>query len=113
MSIALQSGSTSPLGTSIYTFVGISVPALYMPKLVNKTTRNKSGTNIESLVECKYPLVVNVDGINTVRNTIQMKTTFTALQAVLAPTEAERVFDEHVAFLVAHKAKILAGDATA
>lgn len=113
MAITLYSGSQGPLGTSIYTFVDVDVPAMYMPKLINKAVQNKSKTNIESSVDTTYPLVSVVDGLSVVRNTFRMKTTFTSLQGVTALTERERVFNEHVAFLTAHKAKIIAGDATA
>ena len=113
MSIALYSGSQGPLGTSIYTFVDVSAPAMYVPRLYIQTKRNNSGTNIDTTISTNYPLTVVVDGVTTVRNTLKMKTTFTALQNVVAADERARIFDEHVAFLTAHREKILVGDATA
>ena len=112
MAIALYSASQSPIGTSIYTFVGVDVPAMHVPKLYKKTSRNKSNTNIEVVIDTNFPLVTVVDGVNVVRNTFKMRTTFTALQSVINDTERARIFDEHVAYLTAQKAKILAGDAT-
>lgn len=112
MAITLYSASQSPLGTSIYTFTGVSAPAMYTPRLFKKAVRNKSNTNIEVTVDTNFPLVTEEEGIYTVRNTFKMRTTFTALQSVISNTERERIFDEHVAYLTAQKAKILIGDAT-
>lgn len=112
MAIELYSASQSPLGTSIYTLSGVDAPAMYVPRLYKKTVRNKSNTNIEVTIDTNYPLVTEEAGTYAVRNTFKMRTTFTALQSVISNTERARIFDEHVAYLTAQKAKILIGDAT-
>lgn len=109
MSVSLYSQSASPLGTSIYRFVGVAVPAQFIPTLVFSAKSNNAGTNNWVKVNTKYPLISEIDGVNTETNAFVMTTEFSALQSVIADTERERIFDEHVAFLVAHKLDILDG----
>ena len=108
----LYSGSQSPIGKSTYRLTGVVVPALYAPTIVHQTTRNASGTNIDNKVSSAYPLYGEVDGVGKIKGTFRMVTTFTALQSVVNSDERARIFDEHIAYLTAHKGKILNGDAT-
>lgn len=109
MAVTLYSQSASPLGNSIYRFVGVSAPALYIPTITFSAKANGSGTNNWVTVDSVYPLLTVVDGVTTQTDAFKMKSEFTSLQSVIADTERERLFDEHVAFLTANKANILAG----
>lgn len=113
MALVLYSGSQGPIGTSIWTFKDVEAPAMYLPTLKKSTKKNKSSTNVEVTVSTKYPLLTDVNGVLVVRNSFQMETTFTALQAVISAVERARIFDEHLAFLTSQKTKIINGDATA
>lgn len=113
MSITKYSESAGPIGQSIYTFTGVTVPAQYMPRLVATTTANKAGTNIEYKISVNYPLVSVVDGANVALNTIRANLSFTALQSVINTDEKLRVLDEIIGFIVANKANIIDGNVLA
>lgn len=113
MSITKYSESAGPIGQSIYTFTGVTVPAQYMPRLVATTTVNKAGTNIEYKISVNYPLVSVVDGANVALNTIRANLSFTALQSVINTDEKSRVLDEIVAYITANKANIIDGNVLA
>lgn len=113
MSITKYSESAGPIGQSIYTFTGVTVPAQYMPRLVATTTVNKAGTNIEYKISVNYPLVSVVDGANVALNTIRANLSFTALQSVINTDEKARVLDEIVDYIVANKANIIDGNVLA
>ena len=113
MSITKYSESAGPIGQSIYTFTGVTVPAQYMPRLVATTTVNKAGTNIEYKVSVNYPLVSVVDGANVALNTIRANLSFTALQSVINTDEKLRVLDEIVDFITANKVNIIDGNVLA
>lgn len=112
MALAIWSSSPSPLGTSIYRFVGISAPAQFMPTLKYEASMNKSGTNTWVRVDTRYPLLATVDGVITETDQLRMYSEFSALQNVVAATERERLFDEHVRFLLANKPGIINGNVT-
>lgn len=109
MTVSIYSQSASPLGSSTYRFDGVAAPAQFIPTLTFEAKANGSGTNNWVRVDSTYPLITVVDGVTTQTDAFRMKSEFTALQNVIADTERERLFDEHVAFLVAQKANILAG----
>lgn len=113
MSITKYSESAGPIGQSIYTFTGVTVPAQYMPRLVATTAVNKAGTNIEYKISVNYPLVSIVDGANVALNTIRANLSFTALQSVINTDEKMRVLDEIVAYIQANKANIIDGNVLA
>ena len=113
MSITKYSESAGPIGQSIYTFTGVTVPAQYMPRLVATTTVNKAGTNIEYKISVNYPLVSVVDGANVALNTIRANLSFTALQSVINTDEKLRVLDEIVDFIIANKVNIIDGNVLA
>lgn len=112
MAIAVWSQSTSPLGKSVYRFVGVSVPAQFVPTLSYEAKMNGSGTNTWVRVDTRHPILATVDGVTTETANFRMSTEFSALQNVLATTERERLFDEHVRFLLANKPGILNGNVT-
>lgn len=109
MTVSIYSQSASPLGLSIYRLDGVAAPAQFIPTLVFESKANGTGTNNWVRVDSTYPLVAVVDGVTTQTGAFRMKTEFTSLQNVIADTERDRLFTEHVAFLTANKAKILAG----
>lgn len=109
MSVSLYSQSASPLGKSIYRFVGVSAPAQFIPTLTFEAKANGSGTNNWVTVDSTYALIAVVDGVTTPTDTFRMKSEFTSLQNVIADTERARLFDEHVQFLLDNKANILEG----
>lgn len=109
MTVSIYSQSASPLGSSIYRFDSVAAPAQFIPTLTFQAKANGSGTNNWVTVDTVYPLIVVVDGVTTQTDAFRFKSEFTALQNVIADSERERLFDEHVAFLTAHKADILAG----
>jgi len=110
MSINIYSASQGPLGVSVYTFDGVTAPAQFVPTLSAETEMNKDKTNIQYRVRIEYPLVTTVDGVTLAPNIIRANFNFTALRNVLANTEKERVIDELIAYLTAHKAKIVSGN---
>ena len=109
MTVSIYSQSASPLGSSTYRFNGVAAPAQFIPTLTFEAKANGSGTNNWVRVESTYPLITVVDGVTTQTGAFRMKSEFTALQNVIADSERARLFDEHVAFLTAQKANILAG----
>lgn len=114
MAISVFSQSTSPLGKSTYRFVGIGAPAMYIPFMSFETKMNGQGTNIWVKLDSRYPLTVETqDGVISAPNELKMHTEFSCLQNVVSATEAERLYDEHVLFLLAHKSAILSGNVIA
>lgn len=111
MSITLYSESPAPIGTSIYTFDGVSVPAQYVPRLTVSTKQNASGTNIDYKINIDYPITATVDGVITAPNTFRCTFSFTALRTVLEPTVRQRILDEIRAFLVSEDDNIQTGNA--
>lgn len=109
MTVSIYSQSASPLGSSTYRFDGVAAPAQFIPTLTFEAKANGSGTNNWIRVDSTYPLITVVDGVTTQTDAFRMKSEFTALQNVIADSERARLFDEHVAFLTAQKANILAG----
>lgn len=112
MALVVWSSSTSPLGKSVYRFVGISVAAQFVPWLSYEAKMNNSGTNTWVRVDSRYPILATVEGVTTQTDEFKMYTEFSALNNILAATERERLFDEHVRFLLANKPGILAGNVT-
>lgn len=110
MALSLWSESSSPLGVSIFRFVGIAVPAQFVPFLKFEAKMNSAGTNTWMRVDTRYPLLSTVDGVTTQTNEFKMYSEFSSLQSVLAPTEKARIFDEHVRFLLTHRTAILEGN---
>lgn len=109
MTISVYSESSSPLGTSIYRFDGVNVPAQFIPTLLFSATQNKAGTNVNMRIRIEFPLVVTVDGITSAPNKFVCNLDFTALQSVTNSAERTRVLDELIAFLTANKARIASG----
>lgn len=109
MTISVYSESPSPLGTSVYRFDGVNVPAQFIPTLVFSAVKNNAGTNVNVRVKIDYPIVVTTDGITSAPNHFISTFDFTALQSVLNVTERTRVLDELIAFLTSHKASIING----
>lgn len=112
MALAVWSQSTSPLGKSVYRFVGVSAPAQFVPTLSYEARMNGSGTNTWVRVDTRYPIIATVDGVVTETDNFKMYTEFSALQNIIAVTERERVFDEHVRFLLCNKPGIVNGNVT-
>lgn len=110
MSITVYSESSGPIGQTIYTFVGVTAPAQFVPRLVATTKRNNAGTNIDYRVAADYPIISTVDGKNVVTDTFRAHFSFTALQSVINMEERGRLFDEVVAFLVKERDHILDGN---
>lgn len=111
MSITAYSISAGPLGTSIYQFDSVSAPAQFMPTITVSATQNSSGTNTNVTIGSEYPIISVVDGVNVAANRFKMTTVFTALRSIQNDAERARLFNEHVAYLTANRAKILAGSA--
>lgn len=112
MALAVWSQSTSPLGKSIYRFVGISAPAQYVPWLSYEAKLNGNGTNTWVRVDTRYPILTTVDGVITETDQFRVYTEFSALQNIIADNERARLFDEHCRFLLANRPGILAGNVT-
>lgn len=112
MAIAAYSKSSGPIGQSIYTFVGVTAPQQFMPRLVATTKLNKAQTNTDFRISVSYPLLSVVDGVEANLNTIRCSVSFSALRNVIATAEKTRVLDEIIGYLTANKAKIIAGDVT-
>lgn len=113
MALALWAASASPLGKSTYRFVGISVPAQFIPYLSFEAKMNNAGTNTWVKVDSRYPITATVEGVISQTNEFKMYTEFSCLQSILAATERERLYDEHVRFLLTHKTAILQGNVLA
>lgn len=111
MSIIAYSISAGPLGTSIYQFDSVRAPAQFMPTITVSAVQNSSGTNTNVTVGSEYPIISEVDGVNVATNRFKMTTVFTALRSIQSDVERARLFDEHVTYLTANKANILAGSA--
>lgn len=109
MALTLQAISPSPLGTSYYSFTGISAPAQYVPTAEFTAKRNKSNTNTDVTVLMKYPILQETEGVTTIIAMFQCSFSFTSLRTVVSETERARIFDEMTAFLTTNKARILAG----
>ena len=111
MALTIYSQSASPLGTTIYRFTGIVAPAQFVPTLTVTTSRNRTGTNVMYKAVVDYPLITTVDGVTLAPNHFKFNFEFTALQSVENNSERERVLDEVIAFLTAHRDEITAGSA--
>lgn len=109
MTYSIYSQSASPLGVSTYRLDGVAAPAQFIPTIGFSAKSNSSGTNNWVRVDSQYPLIAVVDGVTTQTDAFRLTTEFTALQNVIADTERQRVFDEHVAFLTEQRSNILAG----
>lgn len=94
MTIALYSSSNTPVGTTIYTFVGVTVPTQYVPRLVATTALNAAGTNTDYKINVDYPIVTTVDGVNTALNTFRIRFNYTSLRSVINDVERARILRE-------------------
>lgn len=112
MALSVWSQSTSPLGRSIYRFVGVSAPAQFVPTLNYEARMNGPGTNTWVKIDSRYPILATVDGIVTETDNFRMTTEFSCLQNIIAQTERERLFDEHARFLLANRLGIINGNVT-
>lgn len=112
MSVSVYSQSPSPLGKSVYHFAGVSVPKQFVPTLVYEAKLNGTQTNTWVRVDTRYPILSTVDGVTTRQNEFKMYTEYSSLNSVLSTAERERVFDEHVRFLLANRPGIINGNLT-
>lgn len=112
MALTVWSQSPSPLGKSIYRFVGIAAPAQFTPTLSFEAKLNNPGTNTWVKVDTRYPILATVDGIVTETDNFKMYTEYSSLQNIVAITERERLFDEHVRFLLTRRTAIINGNIT-
>lgn len=109
MSLTPYSVSASPLGTSIYRFADVDVPAQYVPELVHTTVQNKIGTNINNVIRISAPIATEVDGVTVSANKFIAEFKFTALRSVKEDTMRLRVIDEMIAYLTANRVNIANG----
>lgn len=110
MALSAWSSSASPLGKSIFRFVGVAVPAQFVPWLSFEAKLNDKGTNTWVRIDSRYPILSTTDGVTTQTNEFRMYTEFSALQNVIAADERARLFNEHVSFLLAHGTGIINGN---
>lgn len=109
MSLVPYSVSASPLGTSIYRFTDIDVPAQYVPELVHTAAQNRLGTNINNVIRINAPIATDVDGITVSANKFVAEFKFTALRSVKEDVLRLRVIDEMIAYLTANRVSIANG----
>lgn len=105
----VESKDNSIYGEDIYRNRNVLVPRAFQPTISHSVSINKQGTNANVTVRSDDFVVVEVDGRQLSTDRFILSTKFTALQAVTAPEVRERIFDTHIAALVAAKQQILSG----
>lgn len=109
MALTIESKQQSLLGTDQYRNKAVAVPRAYQPTVVLTASANAAGTNVNMTVRSDDYVVANVDGRQLQTDRFICTTKFGALQAVTAEVERARIFDTHVAFLIAARESIIAG----
>lgn len=109
MALAIESKQQSLLGVDVYRDKSIAVPRAYQPTVTLTAASNAAGTNVNMTVRSDDYVVANVDGRQLQTDRFICTTKFGALQAVSAEVERARIFDTHVAFLIAARESIITG----
>ena len=110
MTLQIESKNNSVTGTDSYRDTGSTNPRAWQPTASIDVSLNKLGSNANVTVRNDdYVVVMDANGRQIMTDRFIMTTKFTALQEVVAATERERIFDNHVMLLIAAKADILAG----
>lgn len=110
MTISVYSSAQGPLGTTVYTFDGVSAPAQFIPTLTVETEMNAAKTNTQYRIRVEYPLVTTVDGVTLAPNTLRANFSFSALRNVINTAEKQRIIDEIKDFLNANVDHIINGN---
>lgn len=105
----IESKDNSVYGEDVYRDRSVLVPRAFQPTLTHSVSINKTGTNANVTIRSDDYVVVDVDGRQLSTDRFILSTKFTALQAVTAVEVRERIFDTHIAALVAAKQQILNG----
>lgn len=105
----IESKQNSLEGEDIYRNRSVLVPRAFQPTISVSASPNKTGTNVNMVVRSDDYVVADVDGRQLMTDRFIMTTKFTSLQAVAAADERARIFDTHIAMLIAARATILDG----
>lgn len=105
----IESKDNSLFGEDIYRNRSILVPRAYQPTISHSTSMNKTGTNANVTIRSDDYVVADVDGRQLMTDRFILATKFTALQSVTAVDERARIFDTHLAMLIALRSYVLDG----
>lgn len=109
INMKIESKDNSLFGTDYYRNSSIVVPRAYQPTAEFSVSLNKPGTNANVTLRTDDYVVASAEGRQFMTDRFIMTTKFNALQSVVAQVERERIFDEHVAILIASRTYMTTG----
>ena len=109
MPLLILSKDTDLLGTDRYRDSDKAIPMAFRATIDMTVNPNSSGTNNQVTVKSVQPVINTVDGIATSKDSFLVVTKFSSLQHITNDAERERVFDNHLRFLISAKQSILDG----
>lgn len=109
MPLVILSKDTDLLGTDRYRDSDKAIPMAFRATIDMTVNPNSSNTNNQVTIKSVQPVVNTVEGVTTSKDSFLMVTKFSSLQHITNEAERERVFDNHLRFLIASKQSILDG----
>ena len=103
MSLINLSKQTDLLGTDLYRNENPAVPLAYRQTITHSVAKSPSSLSHSVNVRSVAPVLKTVDGTVTSSDSFLMTTKFTALQHVVDDTLRAKIYDDHVAFLIASR----------
>lgn len=84
-------------------------PLAFRPTIEHVTRQSANKNNNNQTIEAIVPVVRVVDGLTLSSDAFKATFKFTALQHIESESSASLAFDSLIAYVTAHKARILAG----
>lgn len=109
MPLVILSKDTDLLGTDRYRDSDKTIPMAFRATIDMTVNPNASNTNNQVTIKSVQPVVNTVQGVVTSKDSFLMVTKFSSLQHITNDAERERIFDNHLRFLIASKQSILDG----
>lgn len=105
----LYSAPSSFDNPAVWRYEDANIAPLYRPTIKQEANPNAAGTNINSRVTTRVPVVTTVNGVASVTNTVKAVTDFTSLQVLVSSDSLTLAIEAQIAALTALKANIIAG----
>lgn len=103
------SKQTDLLGTDLYRVESPTVPLAYRQTISHSVTKSPSNQSHSVNVRSVAPVLKTIDGVVTSSDSFLMTTKFTALQHVVDDVLRAKIYDDHIAFLIASRTTNLNG----
>ena len=108
----LYSSPSSNDSPAVWRYEDLLVAPMYRPTIKQMAKPNSAGTNINSRLAIRVPVVRTINGTQVSANSVGVNIEFTSLQNIAADAELALAADAAIASLTVLKANIIAGRTT-